>query len=429
MDEETSFNKVCGIAMNRNPRRGLRILVAHNVPLARNGGMSRQMGAIHDRIESRGHQIDYFTAENLPKKLRSSLSRFGFPFLAWQYALRMAERAEAYDIVNVHEPSGLFFTTWKSRIGSPIVVVTSYGIERRIWDLICHSSAYLHMKPKLKTRVTYPITSLSQSRISLRKADHILCSSSEDKGYLISWLKCAENKITRIFPGVDSIYLKAGEVRDYDKNVARLLFAGTWISRKGKEDLVQVFVKLSEKFPSLELMVLGGGKSEPEMMRDFPEKCRSRVVCVHAANDEENALAFRSADIFVLPSLFEGTPLTLIEAMASGLPVITTDICGMKDVIDTGRNGFLVPVRSPDHFITTCELLINDPSLRKRVGISARSLVLEKFLWDRVAEPIIELYESLSQNRLEKQRIGNANIETLYPMDVRAGRGRNSNIR
>ena len=85
------------------------------------------------------------------------------------------------------------------------------------------------------------------------------------------------------------------------------------------------------------------------------------------------AAAFAAADLFLLPSLFEGTPLTLMQAMMSGLPIVTTATCGMKDVIADQQTGLLVPIRSPESLVSAIDTLRADQSLRARLGQAARA--------------------------------------------------------
>jgi glycosyltransferase involved in cell wall biosynthesis len=108
------------------------------------------------------------------------------------------------------------------------------------------------------------------------------------------------------------------------------------------------------------------------------------------------AAAFADADIFLLPSLFEGTPLTIMQAMMSGLPIVTTDTCGMKDVITHQGNGLLAPIRSPWAIAAAVTLLIDDRALRARVGRAARAEAV-RYTWDVVAKPVIEAYEALAR--------------------------------
>ena len=111
------------------------------------------------------------------------------------------------------------------------------------------------------------------------------------------------------------------------------------------------------------------------------------------------AAAFAEADLFLLPSLFEGTPLTLIQAMMSGLPVITTATCGMKDVVADQQNGVLVPIRSPQALVTAIDALLANQSLRARLGRAARAEARARYTWHRSAEPVLRAYETVMRAR------------------------------
>ncbi|MFY9570681.1 MAG: glycosyltransferase family 4 protein, partial [Blastocatellia bacterium] len=320
-----------------------------------------------------------------------------FPILLRRRAIIAAESGKPYDLINVHEPSAAAICMSKSVAGNPVVVVTTYGVEQRGWELSLEELRLGRHGPTLKSRVSYPLTSLWQSRIGLRRADHILCKNLEDRDYLIRRLKIPEANITHFCPGADLIYASNAARRDYSR-YGRILFAGTWLKRKGTEDLVPAFSALARRYSELSLTVLGG-PTEEQVMRDFPEDIRSRVTSVITANEAENAGVYATTDIFVLPSLFEGTPLTLIEAMMSGMPIVTTATCGMKDVIDDGNTGLLVGIRSPESIIAAVDRLISDPALRAKMGRSAQERALTEHTWERAAAPVEELYQRLCERR------------------------------
>ncbi len=96
----------------------------------------------------------------------------------------------------------------------------------------------------------------------------------------------------------------------------------------------------------------------------------------------------------VLPSLFEATPGVMLEAMASGLPVVTTKACGMKEVIEDGEDGILVPRRDSHAVAEGVKTLLVDPSLRERMGARAREKA-RAYTWDRIARQTEALYERL----------------------------------
>ena len=373
----------------------LRILVAHKVSRVPNGGMSRLMTFIHERLsENSGHTIDYFCEEDLPKRWNGKLARFSFPYLVFRKAKEAAGRGHPYDVVNVHEPSSAAIALLKKQAGNPAVVVTSYGVERRAWRFACEEKRLGREGPSFKSRLAYPPTSLWQSTVGLRFADHIICSNEEDRRYLVDHFHVGQNKITRMHSAADHIFNETARGRSYEQ-ATQLLFAGTWRKNKGIEDLVPAFTSLASRHPDLKLIVLGGGASEETIRNAFPERVRERIDCVEATTDAETASWFSRADLFVLPSLFEGTPLTLIEAMMSGLPIITTNTCGMKDVIEHERNGLLVPIRTPEAIVGAVERLINDRAVREQLGRNAQQDALEKYTWEQVAKPIENVYEQL----------------------------------
>jgi len=357
--------------------------------------MSRLMTFIHERLAGAGHSVEYFCAEDIPALLGGRLSRLSFPALVLRHVARAAKRGEPYDLVNVHEPASAAVAAFKGLAGSPVVVVTSHGVERRGWNLALEELRLGREGPSLKTRVLYPLTSLWQSGAGLRRADHVFCLNSEDEVFLRERMGLKAEGITRIFPAANRVFAEAARARLYERR-GRLLFAATWRKNKGVEDLVPAFATLAERHADLRLVVLGAGVHDEETVRGaFPTHLRSRVSCVEARSEAETAEAFAAADLFILPSLFEGTPLTLLEAMASGLPVVTTDTCGMKDVIRNGENGLLVPLRSPEKIAAAIEHLMSDAGLRERLGRAAQAEAVEKYNWERCAAPVREVYERL----------------------------------
>ncbi len=378
--------------------RPLRILIAHHVPRARTGGMSRIMGFLHDRLADRGHQIDYLCAEDLPGGLTTRLARFTFPLLVLRRAAAAARAGRPYDFVNVHEPHSAAIVLFKAFAGSPTVIVTSHGVERRSWELALEERRLGRDGPGLRSRLTYPLTGLWQSALGLRRADHIFCLNEEDRAYLMRWLHRPAADITRIYPAADPAYAEAAEGRNYAR-ADRLLFSATWRKNKGIEDLVPAFTALAARRPEVTLTVLGGGVPEGVVRSAFPTETRPRVRCVQTTSEAENVAAYAAADLFLLPSLFEGTPLSLLEGMMSGLPIVTTATCGMKDVIRDGETGLLVPIRSPEAIVRAVERLLDDEGLRARLGRAAQAEAKAKYTWDEVAKPMCAIYDRLYQQK------------------------------
>jgi glycosyltransferase involved in cell wall biosynthesis len=100
-------------------------------------------------------------------------------------------------------------------------------------------------------------------------------------------------------------------------------------------------------------------------------------------------------DVFVLPSLAEGISNTVLEAMASGLPVIATSVGGNVELVTDGYNGGLVPAGDPVTLAGALKTLLEDAPLRQRQGINSRQTVCERFDWNRAVDAYLGVYDEL----------------------------------
>jgi len=366
-------------------RRSLRILVAHNVPRGRSGGMNRTMEFLHDWVEAAGHQVEYFCSDDVPQS-SSKMARFSFPLAVFRHAKMRRAEGRPYDIINVHEPSGAAVAVFKRQTGSRVVVM-SYGVEWRGWKIARRHAS-------LKSRILFPVTVLWQARWAIEKADHIFCKNEEDVAELVAH-GIPRARITRIFPGADPIFGRSAATRDYSK-AQTILFAATWIRRKGIYELVEAFTALAPNYPQLRLIVLNPGVDDAVVLSHFPPPLRDRISCMRAAPEEGVARVFEASDVYLLPSQFEGTPLTMMEAMWSGLPIVATKTCGMRDVLRDGDNGLLIPVEAPEALAKALERLLDDCDLRARLGIAAHEDAVTHYTWQKCAQAVIEAYERLA---------------------------------
>ena len=112
-----------------------------------------------------------------------------------------------------------------------------------------------------------------------------------------------------------------------------------------------------------------------------------------------------ASDIYVLPSYYrEGVPRTVLEAMAMGLPIITTDAPGCRETVIEGQNGFLVPPRNAEALVQALNRLIDIVELRERMGKRSRELAVERFSSDKIASQYIDMYKKLlSMSRIRNE--------------------------
>lgn len=369
-----------------------RVLMAQNVPRHSWGGMSRMMASMHRALEPFGWQTDFFTADDLASVRSPRLRRHAFTWYVRRYARAAFLRGKPYDIINVHEPSGVAVVFNRERIGKPAVVIMSHGIEQRYWELRLKKGAAGPDPPTLKERITVPLGSLWQTRLTLRNADHVLCMSADDRAFLQSRLHLQPGKITQVFPGAGPEFGDMALSRSYDRPCAKIIFAGTWTQRKGVRQVIEAFSMLASKHPALQLGVLGAGVPAARVLADFPQPLYSRITVHPPLSHAESARLLLDYDMFLLPSFFEGTPATLIEAMCTGMPAIAAANSGMKDVVEDGRNGLLVSAGNTSEIARAMERLITDAGLRERLGRQGAADATAKYTWRALAEIVNHVY-------------------------------------
>ncbi len=134
------------------------------------------------------------------------------------------------------------------------------------------------------------------------------------------------------------------------------------------------------------------------MKANFPAAIRNRIsVLPFVARDAMPAL-YAGHDIFVFPSLVEGMPLTLLEAMAGAMPVVTTNTCGMSDLIENEANGLLVPAADASALGNAVERLRNSPDFRRTLGVHAQDSA-RRYSWDLIALQLEKIFKLAVDSR------------------------------
>lgn len=153
------------------------------------------------------------------------------------------------------------------------------------------------------------------------------------------------------------------------------------IAEKGIREYVEAARILKRKYPDSRFRLVGGIDQNPSAIgADEIEQWRAEgvVECLGLLDDVRPALA--DASVYVLPSYYrEGVPRTILEAMAMGRPVITTDAPGCRETVIEGSNGFLIPARQVPPLVEAMERFIRDPALAPKMGTQSRALAAEKF--------------------------------------------------
>ena len=210
-------------------------------------------------------------------------------------------------------------------------------------------------------------------RWAARRAARVVLLSEEWRCGLAPRL--AEARLAVIENGIAALPAIAGTAAGVD-GITRVLFLGNLGRRKGVSELLQAVATL----PQSVHLVLAGGDEDPgataaakAQATDLGIDTRVRLAGTVTGPDKTELM--RGSDLFALPSYAEGLPMALLEAMAAGLPVVTTPVGGIPSLIRDGDNGLLVPAGSPDALAQALRRLASDPGLRRRLGDAGRRLV------------------------------------------------------
>ncbi len=177
-------------------------------------------------------------------------------------------------------------------------------------------------------------------------------------------------------------------------------FAVGWIGRmtavKRTDDVLVAFKRLRDNGIDACLCMVGDGPDRTQLERRAHELGVVRDT-LFLGYQEDVAPYYAAFDALVLPSGNEGTPVSAIEALAAGRPVVATRVGGVPDVVRDGKDGFLVEAGATDDLADRLERLARDPALRERMGEQGRARVLPRYAVDRLVNDVDRLYRSLLQ--------------------------------
>ena len=366
----------------------MKILIAIGAPRQREAGAAGVVFNHAEQLKLLGHTVDCWFLEDVLPSPRWP-ARFRDLEFAAAVSLRIRRQPRQYEVVNLHAPLGCVYglsRKWFPSAELPPYVFTMHGSEERF----VRAMKLEHKKGKAanfawKNRVWHRLYHQTMYDIAISTADYGAVVNRE--GWLLSELKYGHppGRIWYVPNGVSEEYFQS---RDFGEALAhRLLYVGTWLDRKGIYYLAEAYTDLASRSPELQLTVAGCAIPEEHVKAFFPAELHDRISVVPFLARDAMPRLYASHDIFVFPSLMEGMPLTLLEAMAAAMPVVTTNTCGMSDLIEDETNGLLVPAANAPALGAAIERLRNSQDLRRTLGLRAQESA-KRYTWDRIARQL-----------------------------------------
>jgi glycosyltransferase involved in cell wall biosynthesis len=234
-------------------------------------------------------------------------------------------------------------------------------------------------------------------------ADTLIAVSPEVRDDLIALEVAPPEKFTIIRLGIelDERVAAAHEARKRTRRIMGVpddRFLVGWIGRmtgvKRGADVLRAFRLLRDEGIDACLCMVGDGP-EREQLEQLAGELELMRDCLFPGYQEDVGPFFAAFDAFVLPSANEGTPVTAIESLASGCPVVATRVGGVPDVVEDGIDGFLVEPGDLGAIADRLARLADDPELRARMGVAGREHVLPRYAVERLIDDVDGLYRTL----------------------------------
>ena len=204
-----------------------------------------------------------------------------------------------------------------------------------------------------------------------------------------------EQKFDVIFNGVDTDFYQPNKRTIEDRKKEFIVLCASRLSkRKGIKYAVSGFAKIAGRYPQIKMIIAGGeGNAMEELKTQVADlEMKDRIKFFGHYTKEQSPKIYNDADVFVMPSLNEGMSNNLLEALASGMPVLMTPVGGAEELVTDGENGFLIETENSDIIADKLEYLVENLDKVDEMGRASRELA-EQMSWKVVADDYISFYE------------------------------------
>lgn len=366
------------------------------------GGVSRTVADLAAGLLAGGHRITVYCA-NRPQPAPPAIEFVQIPLPRGPYALRAVLFPRRASRVARRGDHDIIHGQGNDCFGAD--VITAHSCHRYAIDYM-RRTGDLHDRIKKTVNPVHPLIFLNERcNYSPRGHRRIIAVSARVKQEVIATYGVDAERITVIYNSVDlRTFSPAG--RDRARREIRrryrigddplLLFVGYEFERKGLALVLAAIKRMRRR--DARLLVVGKGRNAYAAGLARRHGLSSRVVFAGAA--EEIADFYRASDLFVFPTRYEPFGLVITEAMASGLPVVTTEVAGAAELIQHDRSGLLLATPpDPDRLARLLDRLLSDERQRSRIARQARRTVEERCSPEAMTRAVLDVYAAVREEQ------------------------------
>ena len=363
-----------------------------------------------------------YDEKGLPKRVGSS--EFCFQLLKKLYEL---DKANNYIVYLPQEPTADMpkeIASWKYKVIPNKKLWTIFGLSKNLikeknLDLFFSPTHYsplfsscpqiisiLDVSYKLFPEM-FPKKDLLKlalwGKLSIRRAKKIITISNSSKNDIINEYRILANKVEVIPLGIKDVNAsdmnKSEFIEKYNLKNPYVLFVGTLQPRKNIAKLIEAFAKLETENlklkTSLDLVIVGRKGWDYEKILEAPDKfgVSERVKFLEDVTNEDLPLFYKNAEVFVLPSLYEGFGLPILEAMQYDCPVVTSNVSSLPEA--GGDAAIYFDPNNAEDIAEKIEKVISDPKLREEMVRKGKEQI-KKFSWEKSAKDVIRIFETIN---------------------------------
>ncbi len=324
-----------------------------------------------EALRAQGHEVDIVAPADVGIRVMTGI----WPLL-YGAALARRGRLASYDLVVFHSHCGWAFSLLRPFVPAwrrATIVTTFHGLEPLYHEAEQRELARVGRRYGTLFRLLHTRVLAFLTRLSCRRSEAVFVLNAAERAYLVQQGWCPARRVAVVANGVERELFRT---RRHQGCATTLLFVGQWLPRKGTRYLAEAFEFAARRDPALRLVCAGTGVEPSVVLADFASEVRDRVQVHRRVDRQALGDLLQHADVFVFPSLFEGSSGALLEAMASSLAVVATPAGAAADILRDGQNALVVPYADPSALRIALERVTADGDLRDRLARAAYDAAL-----------------------------------------------------